>query len=388
MASGPYPDHRRGTWSIQYWNGVKWCRVVVVKKPPGWKPGMAMPKKPPPAALAALGEYAKREQIARERRFPASEQTVEGFLDAYRSTFATSRKSLSVGELDKAIRIFVAWCAANGITKVPEVTSSSCHRWIAARLTTTSPRTGRPIQHSTVAKERAYLASAWSQAAKREEIEKNPWEFAPMPGRGPKKERKSWSPEEFARLVAACKPWLRDVLILGVNTGLRISALRKLEWRDVEWPKPTDEDYGQIFVRPENDKAKAGYYVPISEACYNLLERRHLHSKDEHPTVLLGHKGGPISDTSITTKAICRACHNAGLERPRSPNHHMRRTFGRWAVLGHLTGDPVPLYVVSRWMGHASVKMTETYLDMKHDDSKRYMVGRKKGDGGGTSDQR
>lgn len=379
MASGPYFDPRRGSWAIQYWNGVKWCRVVVVKKPPGWKPGMPMPKKPPPAALAALGEYAKREQIARERKSPASEQTVEGFLAAYRETFAASRKAGSTGELDKAIRTFLAWCAESKIARVADVTSSSCHRWISARLATTSPRTGRPIQRSTVEKERAYLASAWSQAARREEVEKNPWEFAPMPGKGPKKERKSWSPAQFDRLLAACKPWLRDVLILGVNTGLRISALRKLEWRDVEWANTDDEGYGWVVVRPENDKAKVGYRVPMNEACHDLLARRHLHSKDAHPTVLLGHKGGPISDTSITTKAICRACDNAKLDRPASPNHHCRRTFGRWAVLGHLTGEPVPLYVVSKWLGHASVKMTEHYLDLKHDDSTMYMIGRKKG---------
>ena len=79
-------------------------------------------------------------------------------------------------------------------------------------------------------------------------------------------------------------------------------------------------------------------------------------------------------DPGEVGKAVRLACERAGLPRPDAPCHALRRTFGRWAVLGHLTGRPVPLYVVSRWMGHHSVEMTERYLDLSRESSQEWMA--------------
>jgi integrase len=160
---------------------------------------------------------------------------------------------------------------------------------------------------------------------------------------------------------------------VGAHTGLRIEALRGLEWRDVEWAAPGEGGFGFVRVRPELDKTGKGYRVPVDRACHDVLARRFVH-KDAHAAfVLTGARGRPIRRTMQTHKAIVSACARAGLERPASPNHHMRRTFGRWAVLGHLTGQPIPMYVVSKWMGHSSIAMTEHYLALSFDDSAKWM---------------
>jgi integrase len=52
----------------------------------------------------------------------------------------------------------------------------------------------------------------------------------------------------------------------------------------------------------------------------------------------------------------------------------MRRTFGRWAVMGHLTGTPIPLYTVSRWLGHHNTRTTLIYLDIEEEESARFIA--------------
>lgn len=370
MASGPYPDHRRGTWSVQYFDGVKWRRKVVVRKRPGWKPGDAMPAKPPPEARAALAEFIRKEETARRRRGNVAEQTVHDFLMAYSAGY-TGRSEGSKVELDKAIKVFLAWCDENKIRKFDDVNLSICNSWMDHRARTKAKRTGKTIAHATLKKERALLAGAWATATRKGYIEGNPWTGVEVPGKPSTMSRGSWSPEELARLLAVCKPWLRDLILVGCHTGLRIAALKAIEWTDI---KPGNDDrFGFLVVRPELDKAGKGYRVPLDRVCHDVLLRRHLH-RDAHEThVLTGMKGGPIRQTSSTGQAIRSACRRAGLKDPDSPNHHMRRSFGRQAVLGQLTGRPIPLYVVSKWLGHASVQMTERYLDLSHDDSARWM---------------
>jgi integrase len=379
MASGPYPDPRRGTWSVQWFNGIKWCRPVVVKKRPGWKPGDPMPKKPPPEAVAALARYTREEQAARERKMPAAVQTVAVFLETYRKAYANAREPGSTKELTNAIRKFLAWCEGKKIVRVDQVTSSACNEWITDRAASRSETTKNPIQRTTIHKERALLSAAWAQAARLKEIPENPWIAATVPGKATKKKRHSWSLEEYQRLLKVCRPWLRDLLILGCNTGLRIEALRGLEWRDLVWSKPGEKGFGWVVVRPELDKAKNGYRVPMNEAVHDLLAGRFLH-KDAHAVfVLTGARKKPLGSNNISDRAIRAATIDAGLntkDKPiSSPNHHCRRTFGRWAVMGHLTGKPVPIYVVSRWFGHAEVSMTMKYLDIRDDDSTRFMLG-------------
>jgi integrase len=145
-----------------------------------------------------------------------------------------------------------------------------------------------------------------------------------------------------------------------------------LEWRDVRWAKDGPH-FGELELRPELDKVGKGYKVPMSRTAHDLLARRFVHRNADLTLILVGYQGKP-TNLRATYKAIIAACHRADLPRPLLPNHHMRRSFGRWAVMGHLTGRPVPLYVVSKWMGHASVKMTEDYLDVHTDESQQWMA--------------
>ncbi len=371
MASGPYADPRRGTWSVQWFNGVRWCRTVVVRKRPGWKPGDPMPKKPPPEAIAELAAYTRKEQLARQRKGVNVDLTVAEFLAAHVEGYA-GRKAGSKLELEKVVAVFLAWCKENKIERLRDVTSAIAHRWMDHRARTKAVRTGEPIAHATLKKERGLLMGAWSEALKRETVERNPWIAVEVPGKPSTKERGSWTPDELTRLLAVADRWLADLLLIGCHTGLRIAALIALEWRDIKWTKD-GPGFGFVIVRPEIDKAGKGYRVPIDQTLHDVLARRLIH-RDAHTThVLTSRRSQPIKKSFISDRAIRAACKRAGLKMPDSPNHHMRRSFGRQAVLGQLTGRPIPIYVVSKWLGHSSIQMTEKYLALSHDESAKWM---------------
>lgn len=374
MASGPYPDPRRGTWSIQWWNGRRWTRTTVTKKRAGWKRGDAMPKTPPPEAKAALAEYVRKEQAARTRQGYHPDRLLKDFLGDYLEGYGVHRKAGSKLAAEKAVRVFLAWCDGAGVKKLEQVTSEVCHQWLDHRSATKSRTTKRPIAHATLKKERALLSGAWSEGLKRGQVERNPWTSVSVPGKPSQRKRGSWTPEQFDRILEVCKPWLRDFVVVGCYTGLRVDALTRIEWGDVRPARNEREKLGYLVVRPELDKAGKGYEVPIHPRLNEVLMRRFVHQKAEHNRILAGHSGNPLRSINATDKAIRRACKRAKLNEPDSPNHHCRRTFGRWAVLGHLTGRPIPMYIVSRWLGHASLQMTQRYLDLNEADSAAWMT--------------
>jgi integrase len=251
------------------------------------------------------------------------------------------------------------------VKRLDDVTPELVDRFVTTR--------SRVAAHATVRKDCALLAGAWSRAVKLRTLGENPWKAVTVPGKA-KRRKSSFTPEQYRALLGVCRPWLRDLVTLGVNTGLRVTALTRLEWRDVRWNRGDGPGLGSVVVRPELDKAKAGYEVPMSQDCHDLLARLSP-GKGAHPFVLSGQGGKPINSVRAVVCAIHMACKRAGLPKPDSPCHAMRRTFGRWAVLGALAGRPVPLYVVSRWMGHHGVKQTEQYLDLSDEASQEWMTG-------------
>ena len=357
-------NESRGTWQIQWNDGNRWRRKTVVPRKPGWSPGDKLPKKVPPTVTEALALYQKREESARSSRSVTPDWAVDQFLVAYRAGYEGSVRARTLTEFDMATRRFLTFCTTHKLTLVDQVTPEVIDRFVTTRHRTAS--------HATIQKEVGLLSGAWSKAVKLRQIKDNPWKSATIPGKPGTVRDSSWTPEEFARLCEAAPPALRSLLVLGCHTGLRVHALTRLEMRDVKWATDEGKGFGHIRVRKELDKSGKGYQIPISRACHDLIAG--LTIRTGHPFVLSKANGQPVKSTSSVGGSIHVACRKAGLPRPDSPCHAMRRTFGRWAVLGHLTGRPVPLYVVSRWLGHSSTAMTERYLNIREAESSDWMA--------------
>jgi integrase len=366
MASKPYFDASKGNWYVKWksprgWKAEKLCRH------PGWTKGQRPPKRPPPEAVSLARAWEDRESQARAGRLiePDRPVVLRTFLDSYILTAEADQSEGSLVILRRVARLFVDWCASQRITTVDGVTPEACRLYLATRAKAKG-RKGDGLAYKTLKTERGTLAPAWSQAFQDGRIAVNPWLRAPVPGK-PKNERPPfWTADEVQRLVAACNPWLADVVLVGVNTGLRITALLGLEWRDVDF------DAGMIAVRAELDKAGRGYRVPMSATARVVLMRRRAARVETVSTALVfpGPRKGKKVPSNRTFAAIGRAVRRSGVTDHGRFNHLTRHTFATHAVM-----RGVPLKVVSSWLGHSSIAMSEKYAHVIPESSRSYMDG-------------
>lgn len=349
-------DPRRGSYRVWWHEGTARRSRVVARLPKG----TPRPRKDPPEALRALAEAEERELATRADRPADPGRTVGRFLDSYRAHYAgvARRAARSVEEFDRARSLLGAAAEA-----VPLAGFGRAHavahldRLTAAGL---SPR--------TIRQRVALLSGAWRRAVRRGEVAANPWRDLDLPDL-PEPDRPSWTPEEFARLAAAARPWLRDVLAAGVHTGLRVGELIAMPWAWVEWAD--GGRLGSIRIPPEAAKSGRSRRVPLHPAAHDLLALRFARDGDDGGPVFRGQAGRPIGTRHQVNHAIRASCRRAGL--PEVASHAMRRSFGRWAVLGlgPWRGRPVPVYVVSQVLGHADLRTTTSYLaldDVAADD--------------------
>lgn len=355
MASGPYFNAKRGDWRVEYFDGTRTRRPVVGHQP-HWKPGMRRPINPPPEIQAAFAALEKVELEARTLGPPTS---MAAFLADYRERALGEWQPRTAEGFDRIVRYFLAWCEENGVRAARDLDGDACRRWIADRIAGNYGGLG-PVAASTTRKERVTLKAAWGAAD-------NPWDDAPLRVTSEAPPKGSWSPGEYARLLAECDPWLRDLIVLGCHTGIRVTALLSLEWSHVD----TLRSFGRV---PKHlDKGGKGYELPLHARVKEVLERRRKARRAGEERIMYRDADQTRANRSTPSKRIIAACARAGLPRPDGPNHQCRRTFGRWAVLGHLTGTPIPMYVIQRWYGHSSITVTQSYLNLGEDDSSRFM---------------
>lgn len=176
--------------------------------------------------------------------------------------------------------------------------------------------------------------------------------------RAPKKDIDFLTFEEAQRLAEHAEDgrW-RTMLIVALNTGLRIGELCALSWTDV------DLTAGRLIVRRNVWKGQMGTpkggrerEVPLNERALRALKAhpRRLDSKWVFPQ----RDGGFIRNPQHTcVEAIARQAKRAGL-RPIGW-HTARHTFA-----SHLVMSGVPLKAVQELLGHSTIDMTMRYAHL------------------------
>ena len=71
-----------------------------------------------------------------------------------------------------------------------------------------------------------------------------------------------------AKLLAAAKQPLHDILIIMLDTGMRPGEVFRMCWEDVLW------DRKMIFI-PKGKTPRSRRYLPISDRALDLLRARH-----------------------------------------------------------------------------------------------------------------
>ena len=167
-------------------------------------------------------------------------------------------------------------------------------------------------------------------------------------------------PESDLHRILSLEPKPRDraILVLLYASGIRVSELCGLSWRDVQ-PRG---DGGQITVFGKGGATRA-VQVPVS--VWNTLGALRAPEAAPDDPVFTSRKaksGGRLRPLAIL-RVVRRAAARAGIALPVSPH------WFRHAHASHALDRGAPIHLVQATLGHASVATTGRYLHARPNDS-------------------
>ncbi|MFA6358464.1 MAG: site-specific integrase [Candidatus Omnitrophota bacterium] len=151
-------------------------------------------------------------------------------------------------------------------------------------------------------------------------------------------------------LYADGNPTLYPVIATGIYSGLRQEELFNLRWENIDFTRRV------ISVANKGDfktKSRRNRVIPL-HPCLKLILQP------------LRKQKGLCFDTTNERKIFNRILLKAKLKEPRVRWHTLRHTFATQALMAG-----VPLFTVSRWLGHSDIKTTMKYAHFCPDHSQR-----------------
>jgi len=151
--------------------------------------------------------------------------------------------------------------------------------------------------------------------------------------------------EEEQRLLPATAPWLREVIVFAVNTGMRMGEILALTWAGVDLFRRT-----VTVFRSKNGERRT---IPINSIVLDLLKHKYA-ARSRMTDVLFHSQAGTSLDGSNIRRGL-----NAALRLAKIQDFHfhdLRHTFATRIVQAG-----VDLYKVQRLLGHKSPIMTQRY---------------------------
>jgi len=217
----------------------------------------------------------------------------------------------------------------------------------------------RGLRASTINQHRAVLSGVFKLAVRRYGLAEDPstaFDRARTRTTG-SGEIQFYTPEEVERLCAvAHNPQDAAIYRTAAFTGLRLSELRALRWRAIDFDRSlvhvergyTDEG-GQAL--PKSWKVRSVPMAPqVAQTLRALREREHFTEDDA--LVFVDDVGGWVGADRLYRRFVA-AGERAGL--PRLRFHDLRHSFGTMAV------QAFPLSDVKAYMGHANIATTMVY---------------------------
>jgi integrase len=159
------------------------------------------------------------------------------------------------------------------------------------------------------------------------------------------------SKEEEKKFLASATPYIQDIAIFALNTGLRIGEILSLKWESVNLEKSLLTVFAEKThkIRP----------VPINSEARRVLEFWTLGRKNEF--VFYNHETGkPFVDLKTGFALACRKADIEGVTW-----HTLRHTFA-----SRLLDRGVDIVTVQQLLGHSTVLVTMRYTHTNLDSKK------------------
>lgn len=159
---------------------------------------------------------------------------------------------------------------------------------------------------------------------------------------------------------------VRDVCVFGFYTGLRLSEIINLKWKNVDLERNVlivgDEDF--------ETKGRNQRFVPVSSEVDKILEKRAEHrtpssilplTKGEKDSFIFCKENGMAYTGDYFSRKFKQAVRDAGLGEA-IHFHTLRHSFA-----SNLAQRGVSIYVIKELLGHSSISTTEIYSHLNVD---------------------
>jgi integrase len=201
------------------------------------------------------------------------------------------------------------------------------------------------VKPATVNRELAALKKSFNLALKEWQwVSENPVMRVSMERENNKRDR--WlRDDEEARLLEACPEWLRELVIFALNTGMRLSEILRLMWKDV--------DLGRKTLTVMKSKNTAKRTIPLNGTVCRMLRIKSLGEPKESEFVFPSKARTMLSKYNVG-RAFRKAVKRAKVEDFKF--HDLRHTFGT-----RLVQNGKDIYKVQVLLGHKTAAMTQRY---------------------------
>jgi integrase len=157
-------------------------------------------------------------------------------------------------------------------------------------------------------------------------------------------------PGEAEQLLGAAGGLL-DIVVAAIETGMRRGEILSLQWCQVRLsPK------AELFLTEAKTKTSTNRRIPVSTVLKAILERRRINPAGE----TIAPEGYVFGDEVGRRRLTIDRAWRDTLKRSTITGlhfHDLRREAGsRWMDVG------IPLATIQRWLGHANISQTSTYL--------------------------
>lgn len=159
--------------------------------------------------------------------------------------------------------------------------------------------------------------------------------------------------DEEAKLLDACLPYLKPIVVFALNTWMRRGEVLNLKWHNVDLEKRE--------IRVLESKSGKGRLIPVSFKFYPMLSGVKFLNGNSEFVFTNPETGKAYVDIK---KSFTEACTEAEIEDLKF--HDLRHTFA-----SRLVKNGVDLETVRELMGHSSIITTQRYL---HSQEKEKMA--------------
>jgi excisionase family DNA binding protein len=283
-------------------------------------------------------EFDSEYRVKREREKVTFRQLADTYINDYAKSNKRSWKCDSY-RLEASMKPFF------GDYELKEITPLIIERYRAVRL-------GKSISRSSVNREITIMKRMFNLAIDWNLAEANPFVKVKLFSEKDAQKERILEYDEEERLFKESPEYLKPILRVALNTGMRRGEILNLRWKQV--------DMERRMISVQQTKSGKNRLIPMNDVLFGEFSRlKTLLSRSE---VVFANPRTGLPYTQVR-KSFKGACKMAGISNLRF--HDLRHTFAT-----RLIRAGVDIITVKELLGHFSIRMTQRYTHSNQDQQR------------------